>query len=332
MTYFCTLFDSYYLSRGLAMHESLLKNSREFHLYIFAFNDLSYSILQQLQLPNVTVISLKEFENDDLLKVKSSRSIGEYCWTCTPSTVKYCLDTYNLPHCTYIDADLYFYKDPSILLEEMQDAGSVLITEHRYTPKYDQSSTSGIYCVQFVTFKNDANGRIILQWWIDRCLEWCYARFENGKFGDQKYLDDWTTRFQGVHVLKHLGGGVAPWNVQQYTMSKKGDWQLALKEEPQKKYLLVFYHFHKMTFVNETLVDLCLGFDLNDSSVKRLYHEYALRIREINQMLSTRFGLITLKKPESSFKAKAGRIIIMIYRKIFGVNQVRIRIDRPEFV
>src|SRR5512133_3761339 len=82
---FCTLFDSFYLSRGLAMYESLKKQSASFHLFIFAFDELSYNILIDLKLDDVTVISLSEFETPELIEVKKSRSVAEYCWTCTPS-------------------------------------------------------------------------------------------------------------------------------------------------------------------------------------------------------------------------------------------------------
>ena len=61
MMIFCTLFDSNYLSRGIAMYESLLKHTSDFHLYIFAFDDKSLSVLKTLNLNQVTVVSLKEF-------------------------------------------------------------------------------------------------------------------------------------------------------------------------------------------------------------------------------------------------------------------------------
>ena len=42
---FCTLFDSYYLDKGLALYASLDKVCENFTLYIFCFDDRSYEIL-----------------------------------------------------------------------------------------------------------------------------------------------------------------------------------------------------------------------------------------------------------------------------------------------
>jgi hypothetical protein len=183
---FCTLFDSNYMSRGVALYRSLEAHSDTFHLYILAFDNKCADTLVAMKLPHATVITLPEFEDEDLLRVKKERTRGEYCWTSTSSLILYCINTYNLPHCTYLDADMYFYNSPQLLLDEVPAEYSVLITEHRYTKPYDQSATSGKYCVQFMYFKNDTNGMKVLNWWRNACIEWCYNRMEDGKFGDQK--------------------------------------------------------------------------------------------------------------------------------------------------
>jgi len=267
---YCTLFDSNYLTRGLAMYESLKIHSDRFHLYIFAFDDKSHELLKKLNLEFVTVISLKEFEDKELLQIKEDRDAREYCWTCTPSTIKYCIESYNLDACTYLDADLYFFSNPAVLIEEMNEK-SVLITEHRYTAQYDQTAISGIYCVQFMTFKNDENGMKALNWWRDACNEWCYARYEDGKFGDQKYLDDWTSRFDGVHVLENLGGGVAPWNVQQYDLS-------------DREFKLIFYHFHNYKILENNKLEFG-HYKLDKKDIKLLYKPYTEHLKDITQRL-----------------------------------------------
>jgi hypothetical protein len=201
---------------------------------------------------------------------------------------------------------LYFYANPSVLIEEM-GSKSVLITGHRYTSEYDQSATSGIYCVQFMTFKNDTNGIKVLNWWRESCNAWCYARYEDGKFGDQKYLDDWTTRFEGVHELQNLGGGVAPWNIQQYDISNK-DFQL------------VFYHFHNFKFLNGDKVELG-NYKLKNRDIKILYKPYLNHLENIKKELKKigeSFDYHGTSKPKKDWKIPL-RILKRKFKGIYNV-------------
>jgi hypothetical protein len=242
MNNFCTLFDSFYLLKGLSLYSSLERQNIQFHLYIFAFDDRSFTILNKLNLKNATIIPFQDWEDERLLAVKPERTKGEYCWTATTSTILYCLKKFNLERCTYIDADLFFFNNPELVLNQLGDK-SVLITEHHYSPEYDQSALSGKYCVQFMTFKNNAEGLKILNWWKDRVIEWCFARRDGNKFGDQKYLDDWPERFAGlVAESGYWGGGVAPWNTLRFSFFKE-DGVFKVKEGGQD-FKLVFFHFH----------------------------------------------------------------------------------------
>lgn len=334
--YFCTLFDSHYLTRGLVMYESLKACCKDFHLYIFSFDDRSFQLLKSFNLPHVTVISLSEFEDEDLLRVKPTRSRAEYCWTCTSSTILYCLEQFHLPHCTYIDADLYFYQDPSILLEEMGEH-SILITEHRYSPQYEKSAKAGKYCVQFITFKQDEYGIKALKWWRERCLEWCYARLEDGKFGDQKYLDDWPERFEKVWVLQHPGGGLAPWNIQQYEVEQKTclpDSWICRNYRTGEVFEPVFYHFHYLRYYTDGRIELGRR-KLSKQVLRLIYTPYICKLENMKQNLIKTYTYLNLPDrqaggreldfdPNGSSPAPNSikHKLVNLYRKIKGVYHV----------
>ena len=129
ITNYCTLFNVNYMSRGINLYNSLLKVSNNFRLYIFAFDNLSYDYLVNLNLKKTIIISLKDFEDSQLKRVKKSRTKTEYFWTCTGSTVLYLFKRYQIKSCTYLDADLYFYKNPKILIKESRKA-SCIISKH----------------------------------------------------------------------------------------------------------------------------------------------------------------------------------------------------------
>lgn len=265
------------------MCQSLLKQDKQAYIYILAIDLDTYHILKKYTFLNAEIILLSDFEDQELLNVKSYRTLGEYCWTITPSLILYCLKKYNLSQVCYVDADLFFYNNPNILIQEAKN-NAILLSPHRYTEKYDQSKTSGIYCVQFMNFQDTPEGLDALTWWRNACIEWCYNRVEPNRFGDQKYLDGWPQRFKSVHVLEHLGGGVAPWNVQQYDLIPSHDNHLKMKFKGNVVFDLVFYHFHGVKFYSNSQVDFG-GYFLDKTIKNKIYHPYVKKILEIDNWL-----------------------------------------------
>jgi hypothetical protein len=248
---FVTLFNRMYLPMGLCLHASLLEHAQPFHLWIVCMDELVEEQLRRLSLPHVSLIPLREVETEALLAQKPHRTPVEYCWTLTPFTPTFVFERDNTAaRVTYLDADVFFFASPRVLLEELDcSRKQVLITPHAYGPEYaHRAQDSGRYCVQFITIQRTEGGRKVIQWWQDRCLEWCFARMENGKFGDQKYLDDWPSRFpEEVHVLERVEKTLAPWNVRHFVERRQSD-------NP------VLYHFHSLRLVSSTTVRLYLNY------------------------------------------------------------------------
>lgn len=286
MFYFCTYFDSNYLIKGLALYRSLVRHAIAFRLWVLCFDDLAYETLQKLALPEVDPISLKDFEEGDeeLLQTKGNRSRIEYYFTCTPSLPLYILRNHpEVDVITYLDADLFFFADPSPIYQELGN-GSVLIMGHRFPPRLRHLEAHGIYNVGLLSFRRDDVGLECLHWWRSRCLEWCYDRVEDGRFADQKYLDDWPTRFPGVVVLQHKGAGLAPWNVENYSLGLENG-QILVDSQP-----LVVFHFHGFKQINWWLYDPNLAsYGVHaDFLLKRyIYVPYMRKLQEVARRIST---------------------------------------------
>jgi hypothetical protein len=269
---FCTLFDSFYLAKGIALYYSLERTCTNFHLYIFAFDEKSYQYLVSLNLESATIINLKQFEDPELLKVKPTRTIAEYCWTSTSSTILYCLTNFDIESCTYLDADLFFVNSPDIIFNEIGNA-SIALTKHNYHYLYDQSQSNGIYCVQFMYFRNNEVAIKALKWWRNQCIDWCYNYLENGRFGDQGYLPELIKNFKDVKIIENEGAGMAPWNVLKY--QRTNDF-VFLNKESGKKFDLVFFHFHYLHYhiKNGCIISNPGKVFFPDQIIKTLYYPY----------------------------------------------------------
>ena len=238
--HYVTLFDSVFVPQGLALYFSMQRHCEEFVLWVICVDDEAYRTLNKLNLENVNLLTLSSIENEDLKKIKSTRDRREYCWTLSPFAPRFVFERApDISRVTYIDADLWFRKSPRIIFEEFESSGKkVLITDHGYSPRHDYSAVSGQFCVQFMVFKRDAEE--IRSWWEARCLEWCYCRGEDGKFGDQKYIEMWPILFKGlVHILRDKELTLAPWSATRFPYGNS-----------------IFYHFQGLRIVNKKIINL----------------------------------------------------------------------------
>lgn len=291
----CTYFDSYYLHRGIALYQSLVRHSEEpLTLWILCFDQSTYDILAELNFPHVRLIHWEDFEEGDkgLQEAKTNRSRVEYYWTCTPSLPLYIFQKYShVQQMVYIDADFYFFNSPGTI-GEVADHGSILIIPHDYSPEYAAHAHSGKYNVGVMMFRADEDGLSCLKWWRDRCIEWCYWRHEEGKIGDQAYLNDWPERFREVVVSDHAGLNAAPWNISKYELSLGQEGRLLIAGQP-----LVCYHFHSCHFCTSRFAFLT-GHQVRLSciSISSIYRPYLRDLLEIERGLSCRGFKISMPR------------------------------------
>lgn len=244
MHYYCTYFDKNYLFKGLALYYSLLDHDDDFNLHILCLDDEAHAILNSLNLTKASLTRLADFEdeNPELKEIKKTRSLVEYFWTLSPSWPLHLLNKHpEIDVITYLDSDLLFFSSPQPIFDEFAD-NDILIIGHKYSEKFKICEASyGTYNVGFLSFRNNENGKACLKWWQNKCNEWCYYTTEDGKMGDQYYLNEWPKLFKNVCDLKNIGANVAIWNMANYEF-KKNDDAVLVDNQP-----LIFFHFNQFS-------------------------------------------------------------------------------------
>ena len=215
------------------------KHCGDFILTCVCMDDESFVAANNLNSNNLKPVKWSVYENIDekLRKAKLDRSFIEYLFTCSSSICFYIIK--NIPKneiLTYIDCDLFFYKSPEVLFQEFGNH-SIGIIEHKYFGYGKRFYKYGIFNVGWINFRNDDQGNECILQWRNDCLKWCFDRFENGKFADQKYLDYWPQKYTNLKIIKNIGANVGPWNVGRYKISNNVG-ELFVDSKP-----LIFFHF-----------------------------------------------------------------------------------------
>lgn len=283
--FLATFFDSNYLSKAIVTYESLSYYHKNFVLYAFCFDDLSFMTVKKLNKTNFIPIPLKDFELPVLKKqLHTKQKYYEYYWAYKAHILMHTMKISNADIVTYIDCDFRFFFSPETIFEEI-GSSDVLIQPNNFScEEVEQFIPVGYYCTCFESFRNNKNGLKVLRWWRNQCIKWCHASFENGKFADQKYLDGWRSKFKNVKEITTIGANIAPWNLGKYDIEFKNGRVLI------NGHNLIYYHYHsfKMNLDNYSYVitgDRENFYTISKEAVDYIYKPYIKDLKKTIKML-----------------------------------------------
>lgn len=316
-TTLCTLYNSLYLDKGLVLYDSLKECAKDFELYVLCMDEKCFEILSNIGEERLKPIPLANVENEDMLEAKSNRTDAEYCWTCTSRLIDFILETFKPECCTYIDADMYFYHDPQILVDEMLASGaSVMMVPHRFNERNKHLAAKvGTYCVEFNTFRNNKEGLQVLRHWYNNCLKCCSNLGDGIHWGDQKYMDEWQILFpDSVHVCEHPGAGVAPWNIECYECNgnKLGTILYKNSVDPIP---VVFWHYQSIRYITQKRVKTGIkarNRNIDYRLVHLFYGDYLQRIDSKSTYLKSKYdvGRRIFEHPAVNKKSKKNKFLV----------------------
>lgn len=266
--YFCTYFDSNYISKGIICNHTLYQQNKNAILFVLCLDNEVYKIVSNLK--NVIPIKLIELENQfpELVAVKHSRLLKEYYATISPILPLYIFNNFNYVDLLYYtDADIAFWNDP-IEIEKVMKDYSLMVVDHGFEPP-----RAGVrFNVGILGYRNDKSCREFLLWWKERCLEWCkWETLPNGMCADQGYLNilhDSPNKFKNHLSCPHPGINMGPWNIAKYKITKKNNIPII-----NEKYNLICYHYHEFRFINNNSY-YPTGWKHTESDKKIIYEPY----------------------------------------------------------
>lgn len=270
MLQLCTMLDAHFVLRGMALLRSLERQGTPFRLWTLCTDDASFDLFSRLELPSVVPFHLSELERNfpELAAVKHTRGPYEYIATAKPFLLKFVLERLHDDEALfYLDADLCFFSDPSAMVRELGQA-DILLTPHHFADHLQsKAANNGFFNAGFLGVRRTEDGMRAIDWWSERCAEWCYDRVEDGKSSNQKYLEAFPALVPTAKISAHPGLNVAPWNIDRFFFSVDGH-QVKLQftvpsdsshSSDSSISSLVFYHFHALRFPRPWLVDTSLA-------------------------------------------------------------------------
>lgn len=309
--YFFTLVDQNFVLRALTLYKSFKTFNRKRKFIIVTLDDNSFKLVKKFKDEDLISLNVLDFDLRIVKKIKETRTYKEYCWTMKSIAFSYILDNFKgITWLFYLDSDSMVFSKFKSLNDKKFDA---LLSPHRPSNNFFKKIVKNVgrFNAGFLGIKNNINGRKILKYWKNLCIESCIELPYKNEYGDQKYLSELPKKFLRININPNNGLNVAPWNLcdERNIISDKN--------LPRN---LIFYHMQGFKIYNLNTFNLYSDdFFVCKNVFRKIYLPYINLLRKTYNEIK--------KKDSSFFQRKEFKIDIKFLMKkiISGIGNFKLK-------
>lgn len=242
-----TSINNGYLPKARILAESVRRHHPEAKMVLMLSDHLDpaqdYSDFDFVLTPDDVVRGV-----DNLEAWLFSHTVVELCTAVKPFAFQHLFQAHGFSNVVYQDPDTVLYARMVELEDEMQ-RHPIVLTPHVSVPATDTDDLldgemlgclrHGVFNLGFLALTNQGEGPRFLQWWLDRCRDYCFDDNQRGLFTDQKWVDLAPCFFETLKVFRLPSYNVATWNLYYRNVATREDGAIVVNE----RHPLRFYHF-----------------------------------------------------------------------------------------
>jgi len=215
-----------YLAQAKVLGYSVKKFCPDCDFYIVLSDEIDGC---DLSCEDFTVIEAKDIGIEGYEDMAFKYDVIEFSTAVKPFFIKKLFNDYE--KVLYLDPDMVVYSSLQFLFDDL-DKFDALLTPHIIKPyiKYQSATPEetilfvGIFNLGFFGIKNTETGNYIVDWWMEKLRDQCYADKEDGLHVDQKWMDFLPSLYgEKVLIIRNPAVNIAFWNYHERKLFKENN-------------------------------------------------------------------------------------------------------------
>lgn len=317
-----------YLAQALTLKESILKYNPEIDFYLFLADEKTDDI------HDIDVIELDESWISDWQNMAFKYNVIEFATSIKPFCFQK-LFKQGYDKVMYLDPDIYVTHSLDAINDSLNDYSMVLTPHYNHIQTQYTGSVSeeellfvGIYNLGFCAIKNNQIGNKIVEWWVNRLSNKCFADKDDALHVDQKWIDFLPGFFpDDILVSHHPGINIAIWNLHERELVAENNKYQIKDLITEKYYNLLFFHFSGFDPFDKTVINRRhprFNIDIFPSFIP-IINEYSAGVYSKNYNI--------LSKLKYSFNYfSSSETILPLHRRLYRIYLQNINIKENPFI